>query len=288
MLGASILVRWAVGALLITTPVVLHASTTVTNDATSLVAGAAMLLAVLAWERHRAPASLVILATVVGVSLRLTNFVGAGMVILYLVLRAVQRDDDADGSPARSSRSHLGMAAAVASAVVVTGLAWVGLNSAVARVGPLANPNTFNQQAQSISLDTVLSNSGAAVPPTRDPYLVPFLQNETFRTMVRATDWLLVGAAIGLAALARRRSSGEALGAGAMVCAVATGPVLTVSNFIFQHAYYPIPPRYGLSVIPAFAVGLGLVAQKSWIRVALAGFAAVSVVLTLVALVRAG
>jgi hypothetical protein len=288
MLGASILVRWAVGALLVTTPVVLHASTTVTNDATSLVAGAAMLLAVLAWERHRAPAWLVILATVVGVSLRLTNFVGAGMVILYLVLRALQRDDDAEASPGRSSRSHLGMAAAVASAVVVTGLAWVSLNSAVARVGPLANPNTFNQQAESISLDTVLSNSGAAVPPTRDPYLVPFLQNEKFRTMVRATDWLLVGAAIGLAALASRRSSGEALGAAAIVCAVATGPVLTVSNFIFQHAYYPIPPRYGLSVIPAFAVGLGLTAQKSWTRVAVAGFAGVSVVLTLVALVGAG
>lgn len=288
MLGVPILVRWAVCALVITTPVVLHASTTVTNDATGLFAGGAVLLAALAWERHRVPAFVVVLATIAAVSLRLTNFIGAGMVILYLLIRAVQRDEDPEGSPGRSTRSHLAMAAGVAATVVVTGLAWVGLNSAVARVGPLANPNTFNQQAPNISLETLFGNSWAAVPPTRDPYLVPFLQNDTFRAMVRATDWLLVGAAIGVAALARRRSPGEALGAGAMVCAAATGPILTVSNYVFQGAYYPIPPRYGLTVVPAFAVALGLAAQKTWTRAALAGFAGVAVVLTLLAEMRAG
>ncbi len=283
MLGASLLSRSAVTALVITTPVVLHASTTVTNDATAVLAGGAVLLAALAWERRRVPGLVVVLATFAGVSLRLTNAIGAGMVVLYLVIRALRRDEHQERSPRRSSRSHLAMAGGMAAAVAVTGLAWVALNSAAARVGPLANPNTLSQQVPAVSLDTVLGESAAAVPPTRDPYLVPFLRNNAVRTVVRATDWLLLGAAIGLAALARKGSAGEALGASAFVCAVATGPVLTVSNYLFQGAYYVIPPRYGLSLVPAFAVALALTLQKRWARVGVASLAGASVVLTLVA-----
>ena len=286
MLGTSLAVRWVVSALVITTPVVLHASTTVTNDATSILAGGAVLLAALAWERHRVPALVVMLTTAGAVSLRLTNFVGAGLVVLYLAIRALRRDEDPDGPPARSSRSHLMMAAGIAATVVVTGVAWVALNSAVARVGPLENPNTFNQQVSGLSLDAVLGESGATVPPTHNPYLVPFLQNNAIRTLVRATDWLLLGAAIGLAALARRASPGEALGASAIASAMATGPLLTVTNYVFQGAYYGIPPRYGLSLVPAFAVALGLSMQKTWVRAAVASVAGASVVLTLAAEVR--
>jgi hypothetical protein len=178
------------------------------------------------------------------------------------------------------------MAGGVVGAVVVTGLAWVALNSAVARVGPLANPNTFNQQAASISLEAVLGESGATVTPIHDPYLVPFLRGNAVRTLVRMTDWLLLGAAIGLAALARRAGAAEALGASAIVSAVATGPLLTVTNFVFQGAYYGIPPRYGLSLVPAFAVALALSMQKTWFRVVVAAVAGASVVLTLAAEVR--
>ena len=286
LLGVSVLARWAVAVLVVTAPVVLHASTTVTNDATGLVAGGAVLLAAVAWEKRRVPGFVVVLATVVGVSLRLTNFLGAGLVILYLVLRAVLPAAGREDRDRRTPRSSLLMAAGVAGATVVTGLAWVALGSAVARVGPLANPNTFNQQVAGISFDVVLGQTGAAVSPFRDPYLTPFLRTVPIRTMAQLTNWLMLGAAVGLAALAYRGSRGESIGASAFASAVATGPLVTLTNYVFQGAFYEIPTRYGLSLVPAFAVALGLSLDKAWARVALACAAGASSVLVLVAELR--
>jgi hypothetical protein len=298
ILGVPVLARLAVGGLLVTTPVVLHASATVTDDATALAAGAAILLAVLAWEARRAPAFVVPLAAIVAVSLRLTNFAGAGVVVLYLVIRAlrpgtaVETEIGAEGEAlkaaedgaavSRPRRSLLLMAGSVTAAVAVTGLAWVGLNSAVARVGPLANPNTLNQQACCLPLEAVLSQVEATVTPAHEPYLVPFLQNNKVRTVVKLTDWALLGTALGLAAFAGRGSRGEALAASVVVCMLATGPLLTLTTYVFQGAFYGIPPRYGLSLMPALAACLALSLNKVWVRACVVSLAGVSVLLTLV------
>jgi hypothetical protein len=289
MLGVPILVRWAVGALIATTPVVLHASATITDDAAGLFAGGAVLLAALAWEKRRVPGVVVLAATVVAVSLRLTNMVGAGAVVLYLVLRAFSSpgEDDATVAPvAPSRRTRLLMAGGATAAVLLTGVAWVTLNSAVARVGPLANPNTFNQHVTSLSRDAVLGQLGAAVTPVRDPPLVPFLRNDVVRTLVTLTDWLLLGGAIGLAVLSTRGSRAEALGVSAIVCVAATGPVLTITNYVFQGSYFGIPARYGISLLPVLGVSLALSLQKRWTQVALASLAGASVLVTLVAELR--
>jgi hypothetical protein len=178
------------------------------------------------------------------------------------------------------------MAGTVTATVALTGLAWVGLNSAVARVGPLANPNTFNQQACCLHLEMVLGQLPATVTPAHDPYLVPFLQDNKVRTLVSLTDWLLLGSAVGLAAFAGRGSRGEALAASAVVCMLATGPLLTVTNYVFQHAFYGIPPRYGLSIMPALAACLALSLRKNWVRFCVAGLAGVSVLTTLLLEIR--
>jgi len=286
LLGVPVLARGGACALVAFTPVVLHASGTITDDAPGLLAGAGVLLAALAWEKRRVPGVVVVLATVVAVSLRLTNMVGAGAVVLYLVLRALRPAGEDDAPVDRNRRASFLMAAGVAVTVLLTGVAWVTLNSAVARVGPLANPNTFNQHVTTLSREAVLGQLGAAVTPARDPYLVPFLRNNAIRTLVSLTDWLLLGAAIGLAALSARGSRAEALGASAIVCAVATGPVLTVTNYAFQGAFFGIPPRYGLSVLPAMAVALALCLRKRWTQVGVASLAGMSVLVTLVSELR--
>jgi len=286
MLGVPVLARWAVGALLACTPVVLHASATITDDAPGLLAGAGVLLAALAWERRRVPGVVVVAAAAVAVSLRLTNMVGAGAVVLYLVLRAL-RPAGEDGSPGdRARRSSFLMAGALAATVLLSGLAWVSLTSAVARMEPLANPNTFNQHVTTLSREAVLGQLGAAVTPAHDPFLVPFMRNNAVRTLVTLTDWLLLGGAIGLAALSARGSRAEALGASAIVCAAATGPVLTITNYVFQGAFFGIPPRYGMSLLPAFGVALALCLRKRWTQVSLASLAGASVLVTLVSELR--
>jgi len=286
MLGVPVLARWAVGALIACTPVVLHASATITDDAPGLLAGAGVLLAALAWEKRRVPGVVVVAAAAVAVSLRLTNMVGAGAVVLYLVLRAL-RPAGEDGSPGdRARRSSFLMAGAVAATVLLSGLAWVTLTSAVARMEPLANPNTFNQHVTTLSREAVLGQLGAAVTPAHDPFLVPFMRNNAVRTLVTLTDWLLLGGAIGLAALSARGSRAEALGASAIVCAAATGPVLTITNYVFQGAFFGIPPRYGMSLLPAFGAALALCLRKRWTQVGLASLAGASVLVTLVSELR--
>jgi hypothetical protein len=282
ILDVPVLGRLAAGALLATTPVVLHASATVTDDATAVLAGAAVLLAALAWEARRAPAFVVVLAAAVGVSFRLTNFAGAGVVVLYLVIRALRPRAEPEAAASRPPRALLLMAGAVVATVAVTGVAWVGLNSAMARVGPLANPNTFNQQACCLPLDSILGQVDATVTPAHDPYLVSFLQNTKVRVVVKLTDWLLLGTAVGLAALGRRGSRGEALAAAAIVGMLATGPLLTVTNYVFQGAFYGIPPRYGLSMMPALAACVALSLDKNWVRACVVSLASVSALMTLV------
>jgi hypothetical protein len=282
ILDVPVLGRLAVGALLATTPVVLHASATITDDATAVLAGAAVLLAALAWEARRAPAFVVVLAAAVGVSFRLTNFAGAGVVVLYLVIRALRPRAEPAAAASPPPRALLLMAGAVVATVAVTGVAWVGLNSAMARVGPLANPNTFNQQACCLPFDSILGQVDATVTPAHDPYLVSFLQNNKVRVVVKLTDWLLLGTAVGLAALSARGSRGEALAAAAIVGMLATGPLLTVTNYVFQGAFYGIPPRYGLSMMPALAACVALSLDKDWVRACVVSLASVSVLMTLV------
>jgi hypothetical protein len=163
---------------------------------------------------------------------------------------------------------------------------WVALNSAVARVGPLANPNTRNQQACCLSFEQVLGQVQATVTPARDPYFVSFLQNNKIRTINQLTDWALLGGAVGLAAFAGRGSRGEALAAASIVCMLATGPLLTVTNFVFQGAVYAIPSRYGLSLMPALAACLALSLDKRWTQACVSLLAGVSVVATLLLEVR--
>ena len=288
-LGVRLLVRAAVGALLVSTPVVLHASTVVTNDATAFLAGALPLAAVLAWERRRVRGLVVVLAVVLCVSLRLTNALGTAVVAVYLLVRALGTDDDPEGRPEQQRKGLVVMAGVVLLTAMVTGLAWVALNSAVARVGPLANPNTFNQQACcGLPLDAVLGQLGATVTPIRDPYLPPFLRNNVVRTVVSLTDWILIGAAVGVALLAARASRAEALALSAAFCALATGPVLTLTNYIFQGAFYGIPARYGLSILPALGVALALALTrgKVWSSAALAGLSTASVAVVLIGVLR--
>ena len=85
-----LLARATVIVLVLTSPTVLHASSTIQPDGTALAAGAAMVLATLRWEKGRWHWIVPALVGVVAVSLKVTNGLVVGLCVLYLILRYVE------------------------------------------------------------------------------------------------------------------------------------------------------------------------------------------------------
>lgn len=281
LLDVPVLARVAVTLLVVSTPVVLHASSTVNNDATALVAGGGVMLAALAWERGRAHWVFVPVVAALAISLKVTNVMGVGAVIVYLVIRAVARDTD------RLRPAFAKMAVAITAAVGVAALAWVALHEALARGGPLANPNVARFQTDSISLSRVLGQLGAAVTPIRDVAHVDFLDLTLLTAAVVTLNWLFLGTAVGAAMLGNRASRTEALGIAAFVAMVVTGPLFVISNYFSLGMFASIPGRYALSVVPVLAVVLALSLRKPWVLGAVGVFAVVTSATTFIAVATA-
>jgi hypothetical protein len=284
LLGVRPSARWAVVALVVSAPTVLDASALVNNDATALLAGGGVLLAAVAWEQRRLHGAAVLGAVVVAVALKPTNVFGVGVAALYLLWRAVSTDA---GDRPRPWRSQAGMAAAVVVAAVVAGLGLLVLHDAVARAGPLSNPNTAHFQVDHLALGQVLGAVPAGVVPVQDPFLPDFLDTSVMKLLVRCGEWLLLGGAVGTAATSARGSAGEALAVSALAGCAVTGPALVVLNYLSLQTYVAIPSRYALSVVPALAAALALALGKSWTPFAVATVAALSSAVILVALVTA-
>lgn len=281
LLGVPLPARVVVALLVISTPVVVHASSTVNNDAAALVAGAGMLLAALAWERGRAHWVIVPIVAAAAVALKVTNVIGVGAVIVYLVVRAASRETD------RSRKALAKMAVAVTGAVGVTGLAWVAVHEALARGGPLTNPNVARFQIGSISLSHVLGQLDAGVTPVRDVAPVVFLDLTVLTAAVVVLNWLLLGTAVGAATLGGPATPTEALGIAGLVAIVATGPLFVISNYVSLSMFASIPGRYALSALPVLAVVVALSLRKQWVLAVAGAFAVLTAATTFVAVATA-
>jgi hypothetical protein len=281
LLDVPVLARVAVTLLVVSTPVVLHASATINNDTTALVAGGGVLLAALAWEKGRVPWFVVPIAAVIAVALKVTNVIGVGAVVVYLLVRVLPREPDL------SRRLLAGMAVGVTAAVGVVGLAWVAWHDNLARAGPLANPNIARFQTGSLALSQVLGQLDAGVTPIRDVAHVVFLNLTVLTAAVLLLNWLLLGASVGAATFGARASRAEALGIGALVAIVATGPLFVISNYVSLSMFASIPGRYALSAVPVLAVVLALSLRKQWVLGVVGALALVTSATTFIAVAMA-
>ncbi len=118
--------RAAVVGLLGVSPVVVHASAFLNPDATAIVGGGLVLVALLKWESGRWPWWWVTVATAVAVWLKLTNAHAAGVVIVYLAFRIWQERDRQNWARARQRVLVASSSALVALGSVLAWRLWQG------------------------------------------------------------------------------------------------------------------------------------------------------------------
>lgn len=273
-------------ALMVTAPAVLYSSSVVTNDATAVLAGAAVLLTAVKWQDRSLPGWVVVAVALAGVLFKLTNLIGVGVAVGYLLMQAVGASR-AGGRKAggRTARAHLLLGAAVVGGVAAGGLAWVVVHSALAEAGEFANPMSQRFRVDSLTLGHVLPAFGAGVVPLdTDHLLAPFFGGVVITNMMVATRWVLIGSSFGLAAIGERWSRAEAVAVSALVAATAGGPFFVLVNYLTLEVFVSIPSRYMLSAVPALAVTLALCLRKPWMNAVVVAMAAVSSVATVLAL----
>lgn len=273
--------RWPlVGVLVLVAalPTQLHASTTVNPDATAFVSGAAVLLAVLAWERRGRGLWLLGIAAAAA-AFDATNAVGILVALAYLGLRGLGTARGV-GPEARPSPSRCAVAGAVivAGAVVAVGAWEVGSRQLTPpppqeRAGPSEerrlDPNRQSYPTDGLPVRRVLSADSVfgMFPPVADVAPPERRQSEPnatwYRLFAAAASIAIVGAVISICLRASFRERLPQLGVAVVVALIVAGPLFEVYRYFVDGFFEPVVPRFGISALPAVALVLaGIVRDR--------------------------
>lgn len=276
------------------TPALLHASTIVNPDATAFAAGSGVLLAVLAWERHRCGLWVPILAAFAAAAMKLPNTVGVMVALLYLVIRAVRSRLGCEDDDLRSVREY-GMSVAgvfVGVVVAVRGLDAVwdyvrhqALGSA--DTDPLLSPEVV-EQANEYRVDTINGDAviGATTvfsifPPIGDIAPPARRVGGLFATFAQVASYLMIGALTVIPLVSRRFVDRVShLGAGVLAALLVTPSLFVLYWYLFLGTNDLVVPRYGLSAMPGIVVVLAAVSSRARFGTWVLGLAAAGMYLS--------
>ena len=280
-LGARADAAFGAVALLATTPVVLHASATVTSDAPALLVGALLFLAGLAVLERGASSWWLFAAAVLAALVKVSDLVAVGAVFL-VVLMAFRK-----GGGARPARGRLvrALLALVVGAVLPTVL-WTAVSATAAT--PQAGDNPMDQRfhVAALTWGQLSGNATATLTAVKGAYTPAVLATPTVSLLAVALDLLLIVALAGAAWFGTGRRSADDVARGTLAAMLLGGPGFVLLVYVGAHAYVPIPSRYGLSLLPAAAAVLAVVAARHRFGGrALLGLGAVGVLAVLVPLV---
>lgn len=283
--GASPGAAAAVTVLLASTPAVVLASTTVTPDAAALVSGGVVVLATVRYARGQVSAPWLAAGAVAAVSCKATGILAVGACCLALLL----------GSPGTSSGRRSWWQR-------LQGPLWLGAGGAVpivfwtlvtqARALPVPPSPLTRFLVDGLTVEQVLGNLLATFPPTQNPYLQPDLREPVVLALIPLAGYLLL---LGLAAAALLVTPNpsdhdservlRAVAGSTLATMLIGGPLLVALFFLTSGAYFPVPARYGASLLPAGAAALAVVAsRRTWLRAAVGVVAGAQLVGLLVSL----
>jgi hypothetical protein len=280
-LAIPVLPRVAVLALVATAPTIVHATATVTPDATALLAGAVMIAVTLQWERGSVPALVLAVAATFVVSLKMTNVLSVLACVIYLFIRGWTARTSKSESGTESVAASAGLASVLrASAMllggsIVAALTW-GVIREVIAVAP-TNPMIEAFRTERLGIGQVLGETMAMVSPLRNPVVPPFLLTSLVFVVARLFEVALLAGTFGVLIAGGRIHRVGALAAGGGLTMLAGGSILTVVIFVLGRGFFSgIPPRYGLSLIPFLGVALAGSLKRPTAVSAIVGLAVVS------------
>ncbi len=227
-----------------TSPLLVSVSGYVSPDAMGLLVGAGVLLAVTHWQRGTLPSVVLLLAALTPAFVKVPFVLAPLFGALLLVIAALAKHT--------SWRRAL-----IGSTILVGGagagaIAWQQIRAHLAVGVPTmhpeaAEPVAFSSFARYLGyyLETIPVNSGAPIPVT--PLLV---------AAVQPLAWLLLAAALGGLLLRRRDDPLLPLSWAGMAGMVLGSIVLSLVVLVATGGFLVGTPRYGLALLPLFAVSL--------------------------------
>ncbi len=275
-LRAGLIARAALIVLVVSAPTILHATATVNPDGSAVAIGAAILWAVLRWERNALSAWVPVGLAALAAGTKVTNLVGVAVVVVYLGLALLSERrltvPVVPGSRptwwfslAPRLRLILEMMAAVAAISVV----WFAAQRFLQVLDPAEIPMVARFAVDDFPVAQLAGAWHQTVSPLQGPYLAPFLRTDAMVVTSGFVDLLVMAGAVAGAVLARRASRERRLAIAALVLAVAIGPLIVVFNAVVQGIYVVIPPRYGIALVPALvAASLPALERRSGLVVA--------------------
>ncbi|MCY3577295.1 MAG: hypothetical protein OXH53_08275 [bacterium] len=260
--------RAAVVGLLGVSPVVVHGSAFVNPDATGLLGGGLVLVALMKWESGRWPWWTVPVASVIAVALRLTNSAAVGVVAVYLALRVWQKRDKV--------RERLLVAATSASAAFAIVLGWRFWQEARKLDDEQDLPLYGSERFDYFRWESLDNQLRAVVTPFREQWVPEALPRSTLVPLAGIADiGLLVLLGAGVAFVAAK-SAHRALIGGVFAAMVGMGLLTMLTNYWTLSRDSLAPGRYGLAILPFAAVAIAPLLRRQVLVRAMVGVLALT------------
>ncbi|MDZ7675217.1 MAG: hypothetical protein U5K30_09140 [Acidimicrobiales bacterium] len=254
-LGVGLVVSCAACALLIAAPGILASTSKITNDATSLLAGAGLLLAYTFVRNDPRVLTVAALAVTSGVltTLKAVNILAVGAICVVAAVELIPRL----GWPR-------GLAAAAAPGLVGVGavLGWMLLTDAQATVDPdqvMAAVLDFKQKSEGPPVGQFIFSSSRLLTAFDDGAIVT---GRPAAAVAAVGRFAVIGTAVA-ATLGDRRRLSITIAAAALAVTIAAGLAFNVQFWLDHELRGGPASRYGLSVLPLLVTPLALLGDRS-------------------------
>lgn len=261
-----VVVAGAMGLLIVGSLSAYWSNTYISTDATSLLAGALMVFCLTMFERASRAAPWIFVTSAVLITLaKLQNLMGvaaaAVVLITWAVIDVVRRSAPGRWRALIGDRRVVSAITATVLSVVAQG-GWLVLRSMIAD-GPSADQGIASPFSKTALVQELMKFLPGVANGAVDPSAVG-LAAQVAATLM---SWTVVAGVIGLIAVSRRGSRSESIALGTFFVALVSGPALALATVVTTGAYFHLPARYAMSLLPFFLLCAGLLFTRSiWTR----------------------
>lgn len=259
----------ALGLLLIGTPYVLWAHSFVSTDAPSLFIGATLLFLAIKIRSAEISPWWLVLASAIGLAFKVTNMAAIGLVCIYLIgswiIQLIRSRRGAALQPKLSVSAGIIAPVLALAASSIVQLGWLRFLTATAIPAPSAD--------QGISMPLTFGELGLQLVN----YLPASLTNNPlsaleFNFIWTPISWIMIAGVIGAPLVLKRWGGKAEVTVATGIAAVVMAPALAIIFWVVNHSYFQLPPRYGVSLAPAFLFSSALLVRNSVARWVIGGY----------------
>ena len=249
------------GLIVIGSPFVWWANSYVSTDAPAVFIGASLLYLATRIVAGDWSAWWLVIAAPIATAFKVTNLVGVGLAVVYLVGTWLVKQIRQRGQATRSRGWVAGLLApftAILAAAAVP-LAWSRFLAATALPAPAVD--------QGVSVPLTLSELGLQATNFIGQTLsFNPLYGLGFDFAWSPLGWLSVTGVFGAAFMVKRWSPRAEVAVATAIAAVTMAPMFALGLYGLSGSYFQLSARYGASLIPAFMLSLGFVVRNTWAR----------------------